>query len=700
MGKILVVAEKPSVAADIGRVLKCKTKGDGFTENNEYIVSWSLGHLLELGAPEDYDKNLKKWRAEDLPIIPEKMKLKAIRKTYSQLKVLKDLMTGEEVDSIICATDSGREGELIFRYIYDYTKCKKPFKRLWISSMTDAAIKEGFENLKASSFYDNLYYSAKCRSEADWLVGMNASRAYTIGYKALLSVGRVQTPTLAMIVQRHREIESFASTDYYEVQADFGGFRATRYENGITDTRISDCDKAAAIAEKINGKDAYLAELKKDSKKTPPPLLYDLTELQRECNSKYGFSAKKTLDIAQSLYEKQKVLTYPRTDSRYLSDDMPPKVTATMEKLAQNEKYGKYAAKALSDGLRFTKRIIDNSKVSDHHAIIPTDKKHNISALSEDENKVFDLVARRFIAVFFPDMEYENTQALFVCENEKLVSKVTITTKKGWRVLEPVKGKPDTDTLSGLEKGKTYKIKKAEVMKKKTEPPKEYTEATLLSAMENAGRFVDDEELKEKLKASGIGTPATRAAIIERLIHVGYVKRTGKALIPQEKGQKLVDVVPVELKSPETTGKWEKGLVAIADGTLESEKFMESIKRFVYFIVSASKEKTDIEFEKEMSQKSRRSVGKCPLCQSRLYENTKAFYCENWKNGCSYTVWKNCLDRYGQKLDDKLMKKLLKDGRADGLKFVMPQTGERGTGDIILNKEKKFAVEITNFKRD
>lgn len=701
MGKILVIAEKPSVASDIGRVLGCKAKGNGFIENKNYIVSWALGHLITLGNPEDYDKNLKKWRVEDLPIIPEKMKLKAIKKTYPQLKVLKELMNSPNTDYIICATDSGREGELIFRYIYSYVRCKKHFKRLWISSMTDTAIKEGFDNLKDSSSYDLLYHSAKCRSEADWLVGMNASRAYTLRYNALLSVGRVQTPTLGMIVDRHREIENFVPSDYYEVWANFDSFKAIRYNKSISDTRIDKLNEAKNIAEKINGKYAELKDLKKEVKKTVPPLLYDLTELQRQCNSKYGFSAKKTLDIAQSLYEKRKMLTYPRTDSRYLSDDMPPKVISTMKKIADNDKYGKYAARAL-DGIKFTKRIIDNSKVSDHHAIIPTDRKINTS-LTEDENKVFDLVVRRFIAVFFPSFEYENTQALFECEGEKLVSKSNRTVKKGWRVLEPVKEKKETNDLTFLVKGEKYKINSADVLSKKTEPPKEYTEATLLSAMENAGRFVEDEKLKEKLKDSGIGTPATRAAIIERLIYVGYIKRKGKNLIPEDKGLKLIDIVPIELKSPETTGKWEKGLSSVSKGKLESDRFMESIKRFVVFLIDSSKTKKDVVFERENTKKSRKSngLGKCPLCgQGNIYENTKAFYCQNWKNGCNYTVWKNCLDSYGQKLDEKMMKKLLKDRRIDNVKLVMPQTGERGTGTIILNKDRNFALEIMNFKRD
>ena len=369
MGKILVIAEKPSVARDIARVLKCSQKGDGFIGGEKYIVSWAVGHLVTLCEPEDYDKSLKRWTSASLPIIPEKMKLKAIRGSKKQLDILKKLMNDKETESIICATDSGREGELIFRYIYDFNKCKKPFQRLWISSMTDAAIKEGFAALKDGKEYDMLYTSAKCRSEADWLVGINATRAFTIKYDALLSIGRVQTPTLAMIVNRQREIDVFVPSKYYEVNADYGDFKGT-WTDAKNNSRLDSKEAAELIAQKVKRKEGTVAEVTKTAKQTQPPQLYDLTELQRDCNKMYGFSAQNTLDIAQSLYEKRKMITYPRTDSRYLSDDMIPKIKVTMKRLTDAGIFAEYAQSIIElEKLPITKRIVDNKKVTDHHAI-------------------------------------------------------------------------------------------------------------------------------------------------------------------------------------------------------------------------------------------------------------------------------------------------------------------------------------------
>ena len=432
MGRILIVAEKPSVANDIARVLGCTKKGEGFIESDRYIVSWALGHLVALCEPEEYDAALKKWSFDTLPIIPDNIKLKAIKKTSKQLTVLKKLMNSKDTDSIICATDSGREGELIFRYIYEYVKCKKPFKRLWISSMTDEAIKEGFLLLKDSGEYDSLYQSAKCRSEADWLVGMNASRAYTIRHNALLSVGRVQTPTLFMLVKRQKEINDFVSEDYYEVEADYGSFKGLWYREKYGDTRIDDISIANEIKERVKGKDALVDLVKKETKRDLPPLLYDLTELQRTANRLYGFSAKKTLDLAQKLYERHKLITYPRTDSRYLTGDMPVKVASAMKKLLYTDRYKPIVSRLDLNKLNYTKRIIDNAKVSDHHAIIPTDKKTDLSSLSEDEFKVFDLVARRFAAVFYPPYEYMVTTVAASCDGDKFVSKGKTEISRGW----------------------------------------------------------------------------------------------------------------------------------------------------------------------------------------------------------------------------------------------------------------------------
>lgn len=703
MGKVLVIAEKPSVARDIAAVLKCGEKGDGFIGGENYIVSWAVGHLVTLCEPDDYDKSLKRWTAGSLPIIPEKMKLKAVRGSKKQLDTLKKLMNAKDTDSIICATDSGREGELIFRYIYEYNKCKKPFKRLWISSMTDAAIKEGFANLRDGKEYDNLYISAKCRSEADWLVGINATRAFTIKYNALLSIGRVQTPTLAMIVKRQNEIDNFVPTKYYEVIADYGDFKGT-WTDGKKNTKIDDKSAAEAIAYKVDGKNAAVEEIVKTEKQILPPQLYDLTELQRDCNKTYGFSAKKTLDIAQSLYEKRKMITYPRTDSRYLSDDLIPKIKVVLKRLKDAGIFADYASD-LIDGekLPVTKRIVDNKKVTDHHAIIPADNYYRKDSLTSDEKKVFGLIAIRFIAAFNRPYKYTATKITVLCEDELFISKGNTVTDEGWKRLykEVYKNVKDNEQiLPDVKKDDTVMVKEAHTIEKETKPPLPYNEATLLTAMENAGKNTDDEQLKEKMKEYGLGTPATRAAIIERLIEVGYIHRKGKALIPDIKGKQLISIVPEEMRSPVTTGKWEKGLGSIAKGNMQAEKFMASINRYVYYLVGFAAEKSaDIQIEDTKKRKKRsqraKSFGKCPICGGDVLENSKAYYCAGWKNGCKFTLWKNSLERYGVSMTDKLVKELLTDKTVKKISVIKAQTGEKCTADIIYNKEKNI-MELMN----
>ncbi|MGM9916128.1 DNA topoisomerase 3 [Anaerotignum sp.] len=713
MGKILVIAEKPSVARDIAKVLKATQKGDGCLIGEKYVVSWAVGHLVTLAEPEVYDPKYKKWNFSTLPILPEEMKLKAIPQTRSQLKVLHKLMHSKEIDSLICATDSGREGELIFRYIYEITKCTKPFERLWISSMTEEAIKEGFAALKDGREYDLLYTSAKCRSEADWLVGMNATRAYTLRYDALLSIGRVQTPTLAIIVDRQKEIDAFVAEDYFEVQADFGGYTGMWIDKE-EHTRIEKEETAKAVVEKVSGKNACIIKVEKEEKKMPPPLLYDLTELQRDCNKKFGFSAKKTLDIAQSLYEKRKMITYPRTDSRYLSDDMKGKVRNTINRLLELETYAPYA-RPLTENISFTKRIIDNSKVTDHHAIIPTDAKLRVDSLSEEEGKVFSLVAARFLAVFYPYYRYETTKVYAEAEGERFLSKGTVVLEDGWQAVEKAltpaaatkKKKKDEEEqkLPALTEGEEQKIEKATVQKKKTKPPTPYTESSLLSAMENAGRFVEDEALKEQMKDSGLGTPATRAAIIERLLTVGYIVRKGKTLVPTEKGRKLIEVVPNEMRSPQTTGKWEKGLSSIAKGNMTEERFMTSIRRYVQFLIqdAASGRRADVIFPEEQIRGKKRknnAFGKCPICGRDILENSKSFYCAGWKSGCKFSLWKDSLKPYGLELDGGMVKLLLKNNRTERMAVTLPQTGEKGTAVLILNKDKGGQIEIMDFTRE
>jgi DNA topoisomerase-3 len=610
MGKILVIAEKPSVGRDIARVLKCSQKGDGFLCNDSYIVSWTIGHLVTLQEPSEYDIRYKKWSMETLPIVPEQMKLKVLPKTKKQFDILKRLMNDKEVSSLICATDSGREGELIFRYVYLMAACKKPFQRLWISSMTDEAIQVGLSRLKSGSEYDSLYESARCRSEADWLVGINGSRAFTIKYNNLLSIGRVQTPTLAILVSRQKEIDDFIPQEYWEVLCSFGSYEGVWYQEAVSQTKLFKKEEAIAIANKVKKKPGLVLSVTKEQKRQLFPQLYDLTELQRDANRRYGFSAQKTLKIVQQLYENRKLITYPRTDSRYLTKDL----VATLPGLVQNlhqEPYSEFVKPLLSLAkLPISKRLVDDSKVSDHHAIIPT-KTRKKAPLPPDEEKIYDLIVRRFLAAFYPPYEYEETQIHTEVEKETFYTKGVVQKSLGWKALYKAESldqnkEEGNQPLPELTDGQPVTAEKARVVSKKTQPPKPYTEATLLSAMEHAGRFVEDEELKEQLKSGGLGTPATRAAIIERLLQVNYVSRKGKALIPTEKGKSLIEVVPEELKSPETTGKWERALTSIAEGKMKPERFMGSIVRYVDYIVKeANAQRVNVDFPKVVNPRKR-----------------------------------------------------------------------------------------------
>lgn len=601
--KTLIIAEKPSVGRDIAKVLNCKLKGDGFLYSDDYVISWAIGHLATLKEPEDYDPSLKRWHMSALPILPQTMGLKSIPSTAKQLNLLKKMLNSKEISQVICATDSGREGELIFRYIYQWAQCNKPVKRLWISSLTDAAISKGLETMKDGSEYDNLFASARCRAEADWLVGMNATRAFTLKHGDLYPVGRVQTPTLAILVNRHKEIEAFVPENYWEVRAQFisknGGYIG-HYISKEMEERIKTKAEAEAIAQKVKGVTGTVESIETEEKRQLPPQLFDLTELQRECNRKLGFSAQKTLATAQSLYEKHKMITYPRTDSRYLSQDMVPKLKPVVASVP--EAYQGFAATVLAlPTLPVTSRIVNDAKVTDHHAIIPTGSKKPLSALSPDERAVYDRILRNFLAVFHDAYVYDMTTVITRAADEMFRSKGKVDRQLGWKAVyahekdegEPApkaKGAKKDDAegvaLPPLAKGESVTAQETEVLHKKTQPPKPYTEATLLSAMEHAGRFVEDEALKEALKSSGLGTPATRAAMIEKLISSKYVERKKKNLIPTEKGIKLIDIVPLEMSQPETTGKWERGLSRIAKGELDDVKFMDSIRRFVTYLVA------------------------------------------------------------------------------------------------------------------
>ncbi len=616
MSKKLIVAEKPSVARDIARVLGVKERGEGCLVGGEYIVTWAIGHLVSLCEPGEVDERWKKWRMADLPMLPGQIPLKVLPGTKDQFAVIKRLMLDKEVASLICATDSAREGELIFRYIYQKAGCKKPVQRLWISSMTDAAIKQGFAELKPAAFYDSLYESARCRSEADWLVGMNASRAFSLAYNAHLSVGRVQTPTLNLIVKRDLEIERFVPNDYWEIRASFGDYEGLWENPDTKDTRCPDEARARAVREAVAGKEGRVAESKVERKRVPPPQLYDLTSLQREANKKLGYSADKTLKLAQSLYETHKLITYPRTDSRYLPDDMKPKIAATLKKLPPA--YAPFVNAPELNWQLSGKRFYDGAKISDHHAIVPTDKTADSSKLTRDEALLFDMIARRLIAAHYPYYEYEAAKVVTTVGEHRFRSNGAMPVTEGWRALyrgdKPEEKEPPLPPLSV---GDTRRVQKASVRKCQTKPPAPHTDASILNLMENAGRDIEDEALREQMKSSGLGTPATRAATIERLIEVGYARRKGKTIVSTEKGRQLIAVVPEQIASAVTTGKWEKFLSDLAgqkdaDGrAAKSDRFMNGIRRFSVFLVDAAQHGPAVKFAEEKPAK-RKTAARTP----------------------------------------------------------------------------------------
>lgn len=702
MIKTLIIAEKPSVARDIAKVIingKSFSK-DGYIEGEKHIITWAVGHLVMLCEPDDYDKRYKRWNMNDLPIIPERFMLKPVSKTKKQFEILNKLINSKEVGDIVCATDSGREGELIFRYSYKLANCKKPFKRLWISSMTEEAIKKGFEELKDGSYYDNLYQSAKCRSEADWLIGMNGTRAYTIKSNDIFSIGRVQTPTLAMIVNRDMQIKEFNSLNYWEVKSIYEDFQGIWTDIKENSTKISSKEEAEAIGKKVEGTIGEVIDIKKEKKTLATPLLYDLTELQRDGNKYFGYTAKETLDIAQSLYEKHKLITYPRTDSRYLSDDMKDNVKETLKKL-NIAPYDKYISKIINN-IKFTSRIINNKKITDHHACIPTPKTPNTQRLNIKEKNIYNLIVKRLIAVFYPSYKYETTTILVESVGETFVSKGNVVLDWGWKLLyanadKKKKRKNEEQQLPKIDKGETVLFKETEVVKKNTKPPSKYTESTLLSAMENAGRLVEDEELKEQLKDNGIGTPATRASIIERLIQVGYIKREKKSLVPTLKGIAIINTIPDQLKSAELTGKWEKALNNIAKGRFSPDRFMESINNFTKFIVTEASKSKPIELPgNSKSPKAKRKynedrviIGACPACKKgSITENSKGYGCSEYNNGCKFFISDVIAKK---KLTTQQVKELIEKGKTSKIEgFTYKNGGTFNTSLVVENGKVVF----------
>ncbi|MBB6631047.1 DNA topoisomerase III [Clostridium algidicarnis] len=621
MSKTLVLAEKPSVGRELARVLKCNKKGNGYLEGEKYIVTWALGHLVTLADPEVYDDKYKQWKLDTLPMLPKELKLVVIKQSGKQFAAVKSQITRKDVNEIIIATDAGREGELVARWIIEKANVKKPMKRLWISSQTDKAIIEGFRNLKPSSNYDNLYKAAQCRAEADWVVGLNVTRALTCKHNAQLTAGRVQSATLAMIVNREEEIRNFKPKDYYVINAKAKGFNL-QWRDKNNNTSVFEESIVNKVLSATKGKEGNIVSVTETAKKQYAPLLYDLTELQRDANRIFGYSAKQTLSIMQRLYENYKVLTYPRTDSRYVSTD----IVATLPDRLKAISVGSYRALAteiLNGKINANKSFVDNSKVSDHHAIIPTEERGNIALLSSEERRVYDLVVKRFLSVMLPPYEYLQTTVTADINGETFVARGNVIKSKGWKkVYDKVdeltedEDEKDSQVLPVVKKGDKLNITLVESRKLKTKAPARFNEGTLLSAMEKPQKYVSVDKVSAKTlgETGGIGTVATRADIIEKLYNSFYMEKSGKEIIPTSKGKQLIELVPEDLKSPLLTAQWELELDLISKGKKDPKVFTDNMRKYATELVS------DVKGSSEKFKHDNLTGKKCPECGKYMLE--------------------------------------------------------------------------------
>ncbi|MEA2140750.1 MAG: topoisomerase [Solirubrobacteraceae bacterium] len=711
MSKTLVIAEKPSVGQDLARVLTGPfKKGEGWLEGPEHVITWAVGHLVQLAEPDEYDPKFKRWRMEDLPIVPDRFKL-VVRdeRSRKQMSVVTKQIGREDIAEVVNACDAGREGELIFAYLYEKAKGKKPVRRLWLNSMTSAAMKSAFAALRPADEFARLEQAARSRSEADWIVGMNATRAATIrlrsSFDGAVSLGRVQTPTLAIIARREEEIKAFVPEPYWLVDAAFeaDGKRtyAGRFHAGAK-PRIATAAEADAIVADCVGKPGTITKLDKKEQREKAPMLYDLTTLQREANNRYGFSAKRTLGAAQRCYEEHKALTYPRTNSRYLPSDMVAEIKPIAELVGAQPEYREGAEYVTGLDLLPLARVVNDEKVTDHHAIIPTRSEHKLDKMSSDDRRIYDMVARRFLAVFHPEAVFENTRVETTVGDDGHVFRTRgkLLLVPGWRgVYDEVaadsraKGEEDEGVdqqLPKLEDSETVKTNEVAAERKETKPPRRYSDASLLGAMETAGKLVDDEELREAMKESGIGTPATRAAIIERLITVAYVERDARALVATEKGLNVVRLLDEHaLTSPELTGSWEHRLGKIERGEDSREKFMGDIAGFAQETVKKLDETLkDVRIP-------RAKLGPCPVCGHEIGENRKGYSC--WARedpGCGFVIWKS---KAGKTLTVPIARELIKTGYTE-----RPVTGFRGRSGrsfrarlaLSQTEEGKWRVEF------
>ena len=679
----LVIAEKPSVAMSLAAVLGATERKDGYLEGSGYLVSWCVGHLLELAQPETYKEQYAKWRYEDLPILPENWKYEVPKDKKTQLALLCRLMKDKRVDSVVCATDAGREGELIFRLVYEYAGCNKPMERLWISSMEDAAIREGFDHLRPGSDYDKLYDAAVCRAGADWLIGINATRLFSVLYGVTLNVGRVMSPTLALLVQRESDIESFISRPFYVPEITCGGFTAS----GEKMTERSEAEK---IRMDCDHNSAFVRSVEKQVKTIQPPRLYDLTTLQRECNRIYGYTAQQTLDYVQSLYEK-KLATYPRTDSQYLTKDMQATAASLILWLRDNMPFGKGCA-----GEPDIDRVTDDSKVTDHHAIIPTVEiaRTDLSELPSGERDVLTLIAVRLLCATTQANRFEAVTAMLDCQRYTFTAKGKTILQSGWKEVERIhrmsirqsetEHRENEDAaLPVLKEGQTFETVSASLREGKTSPPKHYTEDTLLSAMETAGA----EDMPEDAERKGLGTPATRAATLEKLVSAGFVQRKKKQLIPTEKGRNLIAVLPDNIKSPILTAEWESMLKQVEHGELSATSFMDQIADMSRTLVKehTAPEKCFADLFPSSRETAHEAVGVCPRCGAPVYEGKKGFFCNNRE--CCFALWKD--NRFFSSKKKSITKSvaaaLLKEGRISMSGLYSEKTGKTYDAEVILD---------------
>jgi DNA topoisomerase-3 len=710
MPKTLVIAEKPSVGRDLARVLPGPfAKHEGYLEGPEHVLTWAVGHLVQLAEPDEYDVKFKKWRMADLPIVPDKFKL-VVRdeRSKKQMSVVTQLLRRDDVEQVINACDAGREGELIFAYLYEKAGSKKPVQRLWLSSMTKAAMQRAFEELRPASEFAQLEAAARSRSESDWIVGMNATRAATIrlrsSFDGAVSLGRVQTPTLAIITRREEEIRAFKPEPYWLVDALFAAPDERLYEGRYHDgarPRLATAEQADAIVAAVRGQTGEITQLETKQRKERPPLLYDLTSLQREANSRFGFTARRTLAAAQRCYEEHKVLTYPRTSSRYLTSDMIGELKPIAGHVgAAGREYQTAAAYVQGLDMLPLARVVADDRVGDHHAIIPTNSSHNLEKLSDDDRRIYDLVARRFLAVFHPEAVFENTKVETTVAGHVFRTRGKVLLVPGWRgVYGELAGGGETaedddegrdQQLPKLERGEDVETRDVTAAEKETKPPRRYSDASLLGAMETAGKLVDDEELREAMKDSGIGTPATRASIIERLIDVGYVERDARALVATEKGLNVIRLLGEHpLTSPSLTGDWEQRLGKIERGEEPRRRFMSDIAGFAESTVH------ELDAKLKDVRIPRANLGPCPVCDHDIVENRKGFSCWSREDpGCGFVIWKA---KAGKTLPMAVAKELIATGRT-----VKPVTGFKGRSGrsfrarlaLQQSEEGKWRVEF------